>query len=94
MNTHTTIIGARPYISPGMLDRINPAARGYAVIYRGGDTVCPGCQRSHWHVGRLSAECAFCSTALPLPESATAHARPIVIHKRMRPDRMNSEWAA
>ncbi len=41
--------------------------RGYAMLYRS-DTVnhCPGCGRSHWHVGRASAECAFCATAVPI----------------------------
>ena len=45
--------------------------RGYHVAYRG-DQVnhCPGCGRSHWYVGRLTAECGFCGTALPLLESA------------------------
>jgi hypothetical protein len=43
------------------------ARRGYHVAYRGGGAdVCPGCGRSHFHVGRVSAECAFCGTALPL----------------------------
>ncbi|WP_448664423.1 hypothetical protein ACG3SL_07025 [Sphingomonas sp. CJ20] len=27
---------------------------------------CPGCGQSHWMVGRTTAECAFCGTALPL----------------------------
>lgn len=27
---------------------------------------CPECGNSQWHVGRASAECAFCATALPL----------------------------
>jgi hypothetical protein len=27
---------------------------------------CPGCGKSHWMIGRLTAECAFCGTALPL----------------------------
>jgi len=27
---------------------------------------CPGCGKSHWYVGRLTAECAFCATALPI----------------------------
>ncbi len=44
--------------------------RGYHVPYRGSTTACPGCGRSHWYVGRLSAECAFCTTAVPLEESA------------------------
>lgn len=32
---------------------------------------CPGCGRSQWIIGRSTAECAFCSTALPLADSAT-----------------------
>ena len=46
------------------------ARRGYHVVYRD-DQVnrCPGCGRSHWHVGRLTAECGFCGTALPLTAS-------------------------
>ncbi|MFZ3483826.1 hypothetical protein [Sphingomonas sp. 3-13AW] len=27
---------------------------------------CPGCGQSQWFVGRMSAECAFCHTALPI----------------------------
>lgn len=46
------------------------AERGYHVEYRhGGVNYCPGCGRTHWHVGRVSAECAFCGTALPLPDA-------------------------
>lgn len=46
--------------------------RGYHVCYREGQVNhCPGCGRSHWHVGRLSAECAFCATALPLLDTAS-----------------------
>jgi hypothetical protein len=25
---------------------------------------CPGCGHRHWHVGRFTAECATCATAL------------------------------
>lgn len=41
--------------------------RGYCILYQP-DVVnhCPGCGRSHWFVGRASAECAFCFTAIPL----------------------------
>lgn len=36
------------------------------VPYRDDETnTCPGCGRSHWHVGRVTAECGFCGTALP-----------------------------
>lgn len=45
----------------------SPAARGYLALYRPGVVNhCPGCGRTHWLVGRLLAECAFCATALPL----------------------------
>jgi hypothetical protein len=54
---------------------LDPALRGYHVTYREGEpNRCPGCSRSHWHIGRLSAECAFCGTALPLTESLGAGA--------------------
>lgn len=45
--------------------------RGYHIAYRGPNTPCPGCGRSHWHVGRVSAECAFCTAAIPLEETQT-----------------------
>ena len=48
----------------------NPAARGYQPIYRMGEVNhCPACGRTHWYVGRLSAECGFCATALPLQDT-------------------------
>lgn len=49
---------------------IKMAERGYSVVYHA-DRVnhCPGCGRSQWHVGRSTAECAFCSTAVPLANS-------------------------
>ena len=57
----TTFLGREPF---------NPNARGYHACYHEGEVNhCPGCGRSHWIIGRLSAECAFCSTALPLTEA-------------------------
>lgn len=50
------------------------ADRGYAPVYRRGEVNrCPGCGRTGWHVGRTSAECAFCALALPL--AAVARSR-------------------
>lgn len=44
--------------------------RGYHVVYRPGETNrCPGCCGSNWWIGRVMAECAFCGTALDLPET-------------------------
>lgn len=51
-------------------DLFNPALRGYHAVYRENEVNhCPGCGRTHWYLGRLLAECAFCQTALPLRES-------------------------
>lgn len=45
----------------------NPKDRGYAVGYRANEVnYCPGCGRTHWFIGRATAECAFCATAMPL----------------------------
>lgn len=47
--------------------------RGYCVTYRHGQVNhCPGCGRSHWWIGRSSAECGFCRTALPFASIADA----------------------
>lgn len=39
----------------------------YQTYYRPGVvTHCPGCQGTNWLVGRFSAECAHCGTALEM----------------------------
>src|SRR3954451_14121324 len=49
------------------------AKRGHHIIYRANEpNRCPGCGRSQWYIGRVSAECCFCGTAVPLAE-ATRH---------------------
>ena len=46
------------------------AARGYQVLFRANESNrCPGCGRAQWFVGRITAECCFCGTALPLAEA-------------------------
>lgn len=37
--------------------------------HKGETNHCPGCGRTHWFLGRATAECAFCATALPLADS-------------------------
>ena len=55
----------------------DPARRGYGIVYRRDETNhCPGCGRTHWYVGRVSAECGFCSTALPLGRPTLLLGRP------------------
>ena len=64
----------------------NPAVRGYHVVYReDGVNHCPGCGRTHWYVGRTMAECAFCSTALPLEASKQVGPGGITVQVRRRP---------
>ena len=72
----------------------DPAVRGYHVVYRP-DQInhCPGCGRTHWIIGRISAECAFCATALPLAEaSMRSHKTATVIQHKNR-DQAQA-WAA
>lgn len=58
----------------------DPARRGYQPVYRANEVNrCPGCGRAHWYIGRLSAECGFCSTAIPLAESFRQPATAVVI---------------
>jgi hypothetical protein len=72
----------------------DPAGRGYHAVYREHEiNHCPGCGRTHWLIGRVSAECAFCTTALPLAEaSMRSHNRPIIIQHKNRAQ--DHAWAA
>ncbi|ASK88507.1 hypothetical protein SPHFLASMR4Y_01760 [Sphingorhabdus sp. SMR4y] len=69
-----TYLSPRSYLNTDMKD---DGQRGYQPQYHS-DTVnrCPGCGRSHWHVGRISAECAHCETALPLAMVASQPMQP------------------
>lgn len=72
----------------------DPAGRGYHAVYREHEVNhCPGCGRTHWIIGRVSAECAFCTTALPLAEaSMRSHNGPVVIQHKNREH--SHAWAA
>jgi hypothetical protein len=55
---------------PGRSYSHDPSKRGLRVLYHAGEVNhCPGCGRAHWFVGRLSAECGFCGTAIALAET-------------------------
>lgn len=59
------------------------SARRYTMTYRvGGPNYCPGCGGTQWHVGRQTAECAYCSTAMPLADPADR--RPMTLMPRLR----------
>lgn len=58
-------------------------ARGYQFLYHRGEVNhCPACSRTHWYVGRVSAECGFCETAVPLADAVTG----MGTHSRNRRD--------
>jgi hypothetical protein len=62
------------------------AQRGHHIVYRiNADNHCPGCGRSHWYIGRISAECGFCGTAVPLAEARHDDARSPASTARKRP---------
>lgn len=45
------------------------------IGYRANETNhCPGCGRVHWYIGRSTAECAFCATAIILAEASRGEA--------------------
>jgi hypothetical protein len=77
-----------------MRKTFDPADRGYhAVYHEHAVNHCPGCGRTHWIIGRISAECAFCATALPLAEaSMRAHKGAVIIQHKNR-DQAQA-WAA
>ena len=53
------------------------AKRGHHIVYRAESANhCPGCGRSNWHIGRVTEECGFCGTAVPLAETAWQEASP------------------
>ncbi len=72
----------------------DPAGRGYHAVYREHQVNhCPGCGRTHWLIGRVSAECAFCTTALPLAE-ASMRSRATGATIRHRNQNRAPAWAA
>ena len=49
----------------------DPAQRGYHAVYReNAVNHCPGCGRTHWHIGRILADAGFarprCRSANPI----------------------------
>lgn len=60
------------------------AAQGFRPTYRlNQQNSCPGCGMSQWLVGRVTAECAFCRTALPLEQTGLeGRSSPINFWKR------------
>ncbi len=54
-----------PAASYGRAQRLNP------VFTQGKENACPACHARAWHVGRSTAECAACGTALAIVHPAS-----------------------
>lgn len=54
----------------------------YAPTYHA-DTLnyCPGCSGTHWLIGRMTAQCARCDTALPLAQMAETPVHPLFVSR-------------
>ncbi len=64
-------------VGGGILNR-----RGFGQVYRNDTTNnCPACGHTQWHIGRSTAECAFCETALPLAASGSQPTEPLFFYR-------------
>ena len=62
------------------------ANSGYRIAFRPGEAnVCPGCGQSHWTIGRMTAECAFCATALPINNGGSFGAGTFRVSEKAKP---------
>lgn len=61
------------------------AQRGFMPLYHEGTVNhCPGCGGTGWHIGRMSAECATCETAIPLANVSAQPMQPLFHVTRSR----------
>jgi hypothetical protein len=68
------------------------ARRGHHIVYRANESNhCPGCGRSQWYIGRVSAECGFCGTAVPLAEASWHEATPHPASSRPRSTKVEDQ---
>lgn len=68
-----------------------PFNAGYRIAYRANEAnTCPGCGQRHWVLGRSTAECAYCGTALPLAEGGMWG----IGVTRGRQTQLEPQWAA
>jgi hypothetical protein len=71
-------LNARVTVPEGHYRPHNLMARGYQVLFRAEQVNhCPGCNGTNWYVGRVTAECGRCGTALPLAEAAATGLDPV-----------------
>ncbi|MET0249076.1 MAG: hypothetical protein ABW164_05040 [Sphingobium sp.] len=69
MRTHTAL-KAKP---------LSSFLHGYLPLYRDDEpNRCPGCGGQQWIIGRMTAECGMCASAIPLEKFSTWSAAPRV----------------
>jgi hypothetical protein len=58
------------------------SSRAYLPLYYSESiNHCPACTRSQWHIGRTTAQCAFCDAALPLASISSQPVRPLFFQR-------------
>ena len=66
-SSETHRVAAKKSEAPNKSFKLDLSSRGYQVLFwRDQVNHCPGCGRSQWHIGRITAECGLCGTALPI----------------------------
>jgi hypothetical protein len=64
----------------------------YIPLYRDDEANrCLGCGRQHWIIGRMTAECGYCGTALPLERFSTWSAAPRIERRDYSADDLPEE---
>lgn len=81
MDHQSANVHGAPSIWP--LQRGQEAMGLHSVIsyFPGSINRCPGCAGTQWFVGRETAQCAFCETALPLAQMAHRPSRPLFTNR-------------
>lgn len=71
MNAHSFLATSRRRFG------LDVSTRGYQVLFHAEETNrCPGCGHAQWLVGRITAECCVCGTAIPLAEAERSDTSP------------------
>lgn len=66
-----------------------PLLHHYVQLYRDDEpNHCPGCGRQHWIIGRMTAECGFCGSAILLERFSTWSAAPRIECRAHQPDEL------
>lgn len=65
-----------------MADLPHLASTQQTLTYKLGTlTHCPGCDGTQWLIGRTTAQCAYCDTAMPLLHGSPGASAPMFVSR-------------